>query len=439
MIAMSRFLCTFALICVGLFAQNLPADGPPPNIVLILADDVGREVIGCYGGTSYQTPNIDRLAANGMRCRHAYAMPVCHPTRTTLLTGQYPFRLGHPEWGTFPRSAENRTLAAVLKRAGYATAIAGKWQLALLKNDSQQPHRMGFDEYCLYGWHEGPWYYQPHIWQNGKFRNDVRERYGPDVICDYTIEFIARNKHRPFFVFYSMELCHAETNDLKKPAPVGPNGRYDSYAAMVDKMDERVGRVVAALDRLGLRERTLVIFTSDNGTASRTLVDAVGDELVYEPVVSKMGDREIPGGKATLSDWGARVPMIMNWPGTIAAGQISDALFDMSDILPSLADVAEANVPSDVTLDGHSLTANLRHSVPPRDWVFAEHEGMCFIRSQRWKLYNDGRFYDMDNDPDEKHSIAANAQTTDAAIAHHDLKHALDDLNYVKPPAKSDP
>ena len=320
------------------FTFGCPAQ--QPNIVLILADDVGREVLGCYGGTSYKTPNIDRLAASGMRFQHFYTMPVCHPTRICLMTGQYPFRLANPPWGTFPKSAESRTLANILKRAGYATAIAGKWQLALLKDDLQQPHRMGFDEYCLYGWHEGPWYYQPYIWQNGKRRTDVQDRYGPDVTCDYVIDFIERNKSRPFFAFYSMELCHAETNDLEKPAPVGPNGRYDTYAEMVDKMDERVGRVVAALDRLQLRNNTLVVFTTDNGTAAHNLAGVEGDELIYEPVVSKMGDREIPGGKATLTDWGTRVPLIASWPGTIVPGQVSDDLVDMSDILPSLADVA---------------------------------------------------------------------------------------------------
>ena len=224
---------------IGVLWSASIASSRQPNIVMILADDVGREVLGCYGGTSYATPNIDRLAAEGIRCEHAYVMPVCHPTRTTLLTGQYPFRLGHPDWGTFPRSAEDRTLANFLKRAGYATAIAGKWQLALLKDDLEQPHRMGFDEYCLYGWHEGPWYYQPHIWENGKRRTDIRDRYGPDVTCEYVIDFVERHKDGPFFAFYSMELCHAETNDLDKPAPVGPNGRYDSYAEMVAKMDER--------------------------------------------------------------------------------------------------------------------------------------------------------------------------------------------------------
>jgi arylsulfatase A len=404
-----------------------------PNIVLILADDVGREVLGCYGGTSYQTPHIDRLAAEGMRFEHAYVMAVCHPTRTTLLTGQYPFRLGHPAWGTFPRDAEQRTLAAVLQRAGYSTAVAGKWQLAFLKDDLEQPNRMGFDEYCLYGWHEGPWYYQPHIWQNGKRRIDVRERYGPDVICDFVVDFVERNKHRSFFAFYSMSLCHAETNDLDKPAPVGPNGRYDSYAEMVVKMDDRVGRVIDTLDRLGLRSRTLIVYLTDNGTARHNLIDADGDRYIYEDVVSKMGTRAIPGGKGTLTDWGTRVPLIINWRGTIQAGGVNRNLVDASDILPSLADVAGASLPENVMLDGHSVSAQLRNDAPQRRWIFAEHKGQFFVRSRRWKLYDDGRFYDMEADPDETNRLDRRALLPDAAAAYRELQQARAGLRYNPP------
>jgi arylsulfatase A len=416
---------------VGILAATIAASAQPPNIVLILADDVGREVLGCYGGTSYPTPNIDRLAASGTRFTHTYTMPVCHPTRICLLTGQYPFRLGHPEWGTFPRGVESRTLPNILKRAGHATAIAGKWQLALLKNDLQQPHRMGFDDYCLYGWHEGPWYYQPHIWQNGQRRTDIRDRYGPDVTCEYIIDFIVRNKSKPFFAFYSMELCHAETNDLGKPAPVGPNGRYDSYPEMVAKMDERVGRVLAALERYKLRDNTLVLFTTDNGTAAHTLIGAKGDELIYEPVVSKMGDREIPGGKATLTDWGTRVPLIASWPNEIDSGRVCNNLVDVSDILPSLADVARAPLPAGVKFDGHSFCAQLRNKAAPRRWIFVEHQGKYFVRNQRWKLYNDGRFFDMDVDPDEKHPLPAPALPPAAAASRQELQQAMRDLRYT--------
>jgi arylsulfatase A len=199
---------------------------------------------------------------------------------------------------------------------------------------------------------------------------------------------------------------------------------------MVGKMDERVSRVVAALDRLRLRNNTLTVFTSDNGTAARTLVGVKGDQLVYEPIVSKMGNREIPGGKATLTDWGTRVPLISSWPGTIEPGQVRDNLVDVSDIMPSLADAAGASLPDGVKLDGHSVTAQLRNLAAPRDWVFAEHEGKCFVRNLRWKLYNDGRFFDMDSDIDEKQPLTAIGLSTEAAAALKELQKALQALNY---------
>lgn len=428
---MRRFMQGLAILL--LLAPVGMATARQPNIVFILADDVGCEVLNCYGGTSYKTPNIDRLAAGGVRYRYAYTMPVCHPTRISLLTGQYPFRLGHPEWGSFPRAAESRTLAAVLKRAGYATVVAGKWQLALLKDDLEQPHRMGFDDYCLNGWHEGPRYYEPYIWQNGKLRTDVRDRYGPDVVCDFLIDFIKRHQDEPFFAYYPMLLCHAETNDLAKPAPFGPNGRYDNYAEMVTKMDDLVGRVVTALDQLGLRENTLLVYFSDNGTAERNLISAKGDRYIYETVISKMGDREIRGGKATLTDWGTHVPLIVNWPGTIEPGAVSDDLVDVSDFLPSLADLAGAKLPEDVQLDGHSIPAQFREGAAPRSWVFAEHRGRCFLRNQHWKLYNDGAFYDLQADPDEKQPLASDALSAAAAAAHRALQQALNGLNYRSP------
>ena len=144
------------LMTLVIFGQLSQAIGEErPNILLILADDVGREVLECYGGTSYATPSLNQLAADGARFEHCYAMPVCHPTRVTLLTGQYPRHLGNPTWGTFPKVAESRTFASIAKQAGYATAVAGKWQLCLMKNDLEHPQRLGFDVWSVFGWHEG--------------------------------------------------------------------------------------------------------------------------------------------------------------------------------------------------------------------------------------------------------------------------------------------
>jgi arylsulfatase A-like enzyme len=191
---------------------------------------------------------------------------------------------------------------------------------------------------------------------------------------------------------------------------------------------------VDALDRLGLREDTLIIYLTDNGTAARTLIDAEGDEYIYDKVVSKMGNRDIPGGKGTLTDWGTRVPLIVNRPGTIQPGEISSDLMDASDFLPSLADVAGAALPRGIKLDGHSMTAHLRSYAAPRPWVFAEHKGKCFVRNQRWKLYRDGRFYDMQTDPDEESPLEKDELPLAASDAHRELQQALDGLNYQPPP-----
>ena len=359
-------------------------------------------------------------------------MPTCHPTRTTLLTGQYPFRLGHPAWGSFPRDAEPRTLANVLKQAGYATCVVGKWQLALLGNDLDQPHRMGFDAYCLLGWHEGPWYYNPFVWQNGRRRLDVSDQFGPDVITDYAIDFMTRHKDEPFFLWYPTTLCHAETNDLDRPAPVGPLGRYDSFAEMAAKMDRDVGRLVAAVADLGLHEQTLIIFLADNGTARRHLIDARNGDYIYENIVSKMGGRDIPGGKATLTDWGCRVPLILNWPGKLAPGQASQSLVDASDFLPSLAALAGAQLPEGVRLDGRvTLLRTDGQAVAERRWVFAEHEGQCCVRDQRWKLYDDGRFIDAQSDPDEQRPLDVHNLPAADIAARRKLQAALGGLKYA--------
>ena len=209
-----------------------------PNIVLILADDVGREAIGCYGGESYPTPNIDRLSREGMLFQHFYSAPVCHPTRVALISGRYLHSLGNPKWGYYPPGKpEEQTIAHAMRRAGYRTAAAGKWHLAMLKDDPDHPSRLGFDEHCFFGWHEGPRYWQPLLWQNGQRRTDANERFGPDVYIEFLIDFMHRNRDQPFFAYYPMTLSHAVSNDLDPHPPHGPLERYMTFAEMMTEMD----------------------------------------------------------------------------------------------------------------------------------------------------------------------------------------------------------
>jgi len=418
-----RFVVVSVLVLLGTPVSSVFARAERPNILLFLADDLGCETLGCYGGTSYRTPHLDALARDGLRFRHAYSMAVCHPTRVCLMTGRYPFRLGNPRWGSFPRAAETQTFAHAMKAVGYATAVAGKWQLALLGKDRGQPYRLGFDEFCLFGWHEGARYWDPWIWQNGVRRRDVGDRYGPDVYTEFLIDFMSRHREQPFVAFYSMALCHDVTDDLKEPVPFKPGkDRYESYTEMVEAMDERVGRLVAALERLDLRRDTLVLFIGDNGTPSRSILHVRDGKLVRESVSSRMGDVVIPGGKGKLTDGGTHVPLIASWPARITTGRVTDALVDMSDFLPTFADLGAAAMPQGVDIDGRSFAPVLTGAKKTtRDWAFAEHGGRWWVRTEQWKLYGDGRLFDIANDDTERRAVAVDGQSAEAAAAREHL------------------
>ncbi|MDZ7721794.1 MAG: sulfatase-like hydrolase/transferase [candidate division KSB1 bacterium] len=172
-----------------------------PNIIFILADDLGCEIPGVYGGETYKTPNVDALARRGIRFTQCYSSPACAPSRVKLLTGKYGFR-NYIGWGAM--KDKERTFAHVLKNAGYKTAIAGKWQMVLQKNEPDHVQKMGFDESCVYGWHEGPRYYGPFIYENGKPRKEPDDQYGPDIFCKFITDFIRNNQGFPFFglLFY---------------------------------------------------------------------------------------------------------------------------------------------------------------------------------------------------------------------------------------------
>ncbi len=387
-------------------------------------------MLGCYGGESYETPHLDALAVGGKRFTHCYSMPVCHPSRTCLLTGRYPSVLGNPAWGTFPAGEEGRTFAAVLRRAGYATAIAGKWQLTLLKDDPQQPARMGFDAWSLFGWHEGPRYFDPLIYQNGTLRTDTAGKYGPDLYVDFLIDFIRRNKNGPFFAYYSMALCHDVANDIGKPVPYGPRGRWMNYQEMAEDMDRQVGRLVAALDENGLRENTLILFTGDNGTASASFLRYENGKFVRPDVFSKIDGKLVQGGKGQLTDWGTRVPLIANWKGHVAANTVCNDLVDFSDFLPTFAELAGARLPKSPTTNGHSFVGSITGAgETSRNWAYSQSRSdRCFVRTQRYKLYSSGEFYDVQDDPDEQTPVAEATLTKPARQVEKMLQSALDSL-----------
>ncbi len=383
-----------------------------PNIVLIMADDFGYEVPTCNGGESYQTPNLDRLAETGIRFTHCYSTPKCVPSRVNILTGRYGFRTGQ-EWGYIP--PDEVTFGHVLSDAGYATALAGKWQLALIEDNPDHVAEMGFAENCCWAWHEGPRYWQPMIRQNGALRNDIKDCYGPDVFTEFLIDFMKRNKDRPFMAYYPMVLTHFAKTGGKYKESKGPDGRYQSYPKMVRKADEMVGRIVDALDDLGLREQTLVMFTGDNGTPKN--------------VVSRFKGGLFKGGKGDHTDAGTHVPLIADWPGTAPAGTVCDDLIDFSDFLPTLADLADAPLPDGGTIDGRSFAPQLRgcHG-SSRDWAYTEWKGKAWARTKRWKLYRNGELYDVKDDPHEKDPVPVVGQSAEVAAARKRLQAVLKEL-----------
>jgi arylsulfatase A len=384
-----------------------------PNIVLIMADDLGYETLGCNGGQSYATPNLDRLAAQGMRFENAFCTPLCGPTRQMLMTGRYGFRTGQV-WGTLP--ASEVTFAHVLKDAGYATAVAGKWQLCKFPKDGDMPTRAGFDAHCLWTWDyngkKPSRYWDPVIWQDGKLLEGVKGKYGPDLYCDYLVDFIRKNKDRPFFVYYSMALVH----DPIEPTPDHPDRPKGAqrYADTVAYLDKLAGKIVSTIDELGLGNNTLILFTGDNGTSSGHTTQFRG--------------RPFKGGKSQMNDAGAHVPFIARWTGTVPAGREVDDLLDQSDVLPTLAELAGAKLPADRRIDGRSQAALLTgRGRSPREWIYFQLWDQHAVRDKRFGMLGDGTLYDAANDPYWKTPVAPDAGP-EAAAAHAHLAAALKTL-----------
>ena len=375
-----------------------------PNIILIMADDLGYEALGCNGGTSYATPNLDKLAKGGVRFENCHSTPKCSPSRVTIMTGRYTFRTT-TEWGHMPD--DEITFGSVLASAGYKTALAGKWQMALLKKNPKHLAQKGFEESCVWAWHEGPRYWKPMIYRNDKVLDGVSERYGPDVFTGFLVDFMKTNKGNRFLAYYPMCLTHFP----KGNEPKGPSGKKESFKEMVENMDKKIGELVVALDKSGLRENTLILFTADNGSPAS--------------VKSHMGSREIKGGKGKLTDTGTHVPLIANWSATTPAGTTCEDLIDFTDFMPTLAELAGARLP-DIKLDGTSFVPQLYGKKgKPREWIYTEWSGKSWVRTKQWKLYRDGRLYDMRNNPLEETPME---ETPASSEIRNQLQSILNDL-----------
>jgi arylsulfatase A len=427
-------LSSVLLTCLALaeLCSEVRGADPPrrPNLVLIMADDLGYETIGANGGTSYRTPVLDRLAATGARFTHCYVQPLCTPTRVQLMTGQSNAR-NYINFGNMdPRAT---TFANLLKPAGYVTGIVGKWQLG---RDVDLPKKFGFDEFCLWQHtRRPPRYANPGLEINGVEKDYNNGEYGPDLVNDYAIDFIARQKNAPFFLYYPMMLTHGPyqptpDSDTWDPKAIGENvNKADKhFGHMVEYMDKLIGKLVAKVDELGLRENTLIVFVGDNGTGRGTR--------------SMMGDRVVIGGKGLTTAAGMHVPLIANWPGRVIAGKVHDDLVDSTDFLPTLLDAANVSPPSNLTLDGRSFLPQMKgEKGQPREWIYSWYSPRQgadltvreFAFNARYKLYRTGEFFDLTQDLEEKQPRMVDSLTGDAAAAAKTLQAALDRYRDVRP------
>jgi arylsulfatase A len=426
---LTRWL-SLTLLALVLFSASAHAAANRPNIVLIMADDFGYECVTANGGQSYRTPNLDQLAATGVRFEQCHVQPLCTPTRVQLMTGQYNVR-NYLNFGTLMRS--ETTFAQLLKKAGYATGICGKWQLG---REPDAPQHFGFTDALLWQHtRRPPRYANAGLELNGVEKEYPPGSYGPTLINDFALDFITRNKEKPFFLYYPMILTHdpfQPTPDSAEwnPATKGENLQKDvkHFADMTAYMDKMVGRVVARLDELKLRDNTLILFLGDNGTG-------VG-------VTSRFKGADLQGGKGTTTHRGTHVPLIASWPAVMKQGRVSEDLISSTDFLPTIC--AAAGVPVPANLDGVSFLPQLRgEKTTPREWLYTWYSPRqrldltvreyAFTRDA--KLYRDGRFFDLVADPEEKQALSVAALQGKAAATAKKLQGALDQFKDARPSA----
>ena len=452
-------LMLLVVSCVCFGAQPAPS----PNLIFILADDLGYGELGCYGQRKILTPNLDRMAAEGMRFTQFYAgSTVCAPSRSVLMTGRH---VGHTRvrgngGGAAQRlAATDVTVARVLRSAGYATGLVGKWGLGEV-GDEGEPTRQGFDSYFGYlNQTHAHNHFPSYLWRDGvkvELPNDLvplgsapgagyatkRVAYAGDLLATEATSFIERHRAGPFFLFLSLVAPHAnnersrELGDGNEVPDVGPyadqpwNDAQKNHAAMITRLDRDVGALLAQLRRLGLDERTLVMFSSDNGPHREGGPD-------YQPEFFTASG-PLSGIKRALTEGGIRVPFIARWPGRIPAGTVSDHVGYFGDLMATWGELARAEVPSD--LDSISLVPTLlRRGEQARHaylyWEFYEGAvSQAVLLDGRWKGIRSPReaalkVYDLQSDLAERVDVAGAqpeiARRIQAALteAHVDNEH----------------
>ncbi len=411
-----------------------------PNIVYILADDLGFAELGCNGSDRYKTPNIDALANSGVRFTRFYTVPLCGPSRALILTGRYGFRSGavtQDACKTIIRTGEKAEvmIPTVLKKAGYASALIGKWGQLTPSGD---PSDWGFDHELYYkgsGMYWNSKVAKP-MSEGGEVRGDPDtyvldgktvsvkdDEYIPDLLHKDATAWMEAQKGRPFFLYYSLSQVHGEilpTPD-SAPAPKGESNNQRAQRLLADNiayMDKLVGKLVAELERLKLRDNTVIVFMGDNGSTKSAAVDAT------------IGGRRIEGEKGSMKEGGGLVPFFATWPGVTPAGKVNANVSDASDLLPTFAEIAGAPLPTGRVIDGRSLVSQFKGDTKsPRTWAFCQLSNNFYVREAGWKLDQSGTLYDMKDAPFKEVAVAADTKDEAAVAARARLAAALTGLN----------
>jgi arylsulfatase A-like enzyme len=379
-------LVTQASVC-------LAAEVAKPNVIVILTDDQGTVDLGVAGATDLETPHLDALARRGVRFTQFYsAAPVCSPSRAGLLTGRHPVRAGMPlnapsEPGQPGMPATEITIAEMLREAGYATGHVGKWHLGY--SPDTMPLGQGFDysfghmggcidNYSHFFYWSGP---NRHDLQFNGREHHAPGRFFPDLMVEQATDFLRRNRHRPFFLFFAINAPHypyqGDTKWLKRYA----NLKYprNLYAAFLSTVDEEIGRLMSEVDRVELREQTIVIMQSDHGHSTEERAHFGGGSA-----------GSFRGAKFSLFEGGIRVPAVVSWPGHIPEGQVRSQIAYACDWLPTIAELCEVALPKQ-TLDGTSLVPVIRsaQAASPHDVLHWQFQSSWAVRAGDWKLMYD--------------------------------------------------
>ena len=413
---MKQLFFLFALLIVPAAALPAAESKAPhkPNIIFVLADDLGIGNVGCYGSDNYKTPNIDKLAATGTRFTRSFTGALCGPSRALIMSGRYAFRNGSSNQDACRlMPLAELQLGPTFKAAGYATSAIGKWgQLP------GEPNEAGFDDYLRFNgsglyWNQKTKKSESYR-MNGKEKKLGDQEYMPDLMNDRVMAFLRTNQAKPFFLYYSMVHVHA---DIVRTPDSAPDSK-DFFGDNILYMDKLVGKLVAELEALKLRDNTLIVFMGDNGTGKAQ------DKL------STIGGRNLSGMKGSMLECGGLVPMIANWPGKVPSGKVSSDLIDSTDLLPTFAEIVGASLPEKTFFDGRSFAPQLRGETgKKRDWVYNQLAAMWYVRDAGWKLNEKGELYDMSGAPFTEKLVAASADTETSKAARMRLAAALAQLN----------